>query len=221
MQIKAEGEGGAEGGGVNRTNSTSPPPHYTAHTRSPLWLWQKNNNNTIVFVGLANGRSWRTSLSPSHQPCPSVNAFERLFVLHYILLPTNLHLFPQDKCFVEVLVLPTLVPPTHRPTPPPSPLTMRVCRASQIVSFLTTFVTVLPKYRSTTVEITTMFFTVTMFSWFSANYGWIFFKFLYVFFVRKGGKKTLLTLSGGWRSLGRAFDWQMEGCWFDSRFYSL
>lgn len=39
--------------------------------------------------------------SPSHQPCPSVNAFERLCVLHYIPLPTNLHLFPEDKCFVK------------------------------------------------------------------------------------------------------------------------
>lgn len=52
------------GSKLNRTNSTSPPPNYTAHTRSPFWLWQKNNNNTIVFVGFTNGRSWRTSFSP-------------------------------------------------------------------------------------------------------------------------------------------------------------
>ena len=68
------------GGELNRTNSTSLPPHYTAHTRSPFWLWQKNNNNTIVFVSFTNGRSWKTSLSPSHQPCPSVNAIERVCV---------------------------------------------------------------------------------------------------------------------------------------------
>ena len=97
------------GGKLNRTNSTSPPPHYTAHTRSPFWLWQKNNNNTIVFVGFTNGRSWRTSLSPSHQPCPSVNAFERVCVLHHIPLPTNLHLFPWGQVFCLSLVLPTSV----------------------------------------------------------------------------------------------------------------
>lgn len=110
MQIK--------GGKLNRTNSTSPPPHYTAHTRSPFWLWQKNNNNTIVFVGFTNGRSWRTSLSPSHQPCPSVNAFERVCVLHYIPLPTNLHLFPEDKCFVKAQCC------LHQCHPPPTPLTI-------------------------------------------------------------------------------------------------
>lgn len=42
---------------------TSPPPRYTAHTRSLLSRWQKNNNNTIVFVSFTNGWSWRTSLS--------------------------------------------------------------------------------------------------------------------------------------------------------------
>lgn len=54
-----------------------------------------------MFVGFANGRSWRTSLSASHPLCPSVNAFERVCVLHYILLPSDLDLFPEDKCFVE------------------------------------------------------------------------------------------------------------------------
>ena len=94
---------GDVGGGVNRTNSTSPPPHYTAHTRSPFWLWQKNNNNTIVFVGFANGRSWRTS--PPHQIVSPVQVLVPVRggvcpSLYPPSQPTNT--YPQwTECFLE------------------------------------------------------------------------------------------------------------------------
>ncbi len=64
-----------------RVDISSSPLH-CPHTES-FCLWQKNNNNTIVFVSFTNGWSWRTSFSPSSFQV-LVNAFEWVFVL----LPT-------------------------------------------------------------------------------------------------------------------------------------
>lgn len=112
------------GGEVNRTNSTSPPPHYTAHTQSPFWLWQKNNNNTIVFVGFTNGREAGEHYSP-----PVIGSVQVLMPLRgcvsFSLSPCqpNLNLFPEDDCFVWAQC------------PPPASLTIWGSLARQVISF--------------------------------------------------------------------------------------
>lgn len=78
---------------------TSPPPRYTAHTRSLLSRWQKNNNNTIVFVSFTNGWSWRTSLSWVLGPGQVLMPWGERLPRFPTPLP-NLHLFPprDQKC---------------------------------------------------------------------------------------------------------------------------